>query len=361
MFYHLIYQWHTHLSFLNVFHYISVRAAFAAITAFFLTIVIGKWMIERLKHFKATQVVRRDGPEKHLVKEGTPTMGGLIMIVVFGITMLLWGRFDNPYVYIVYASVLWYGGVGFFDDFMKLRVGSKGISALQKLTLQIVGAFGIVLAYVYYTNLEFRCLTCISVPFVKNPLVLPLWLFAIVAAIVIAGWSNAVNLTDGLDGLAAGLSMFVFATFTVLAYVIGNYKLTSYLFLLYVPQASELTVICSAFFGVMLGFLWFNSYPATVFMGDVGSLMLGGTIGTISVLLKQEILLFIVGLVFIIELFSVIIQVTSYKMTKKRVFMMAPLHHHFELKGVSEPKIIVRFWILAIIILMFTLSTLKLR
>ncbi len=361
MFYHIVYQWHVYISFLNVFRYISVRAAFAAITAFAVTLIAGKYIIEKLKKLKVGQVIRPDGPQKHLSKEGTPTMGGIIIIIAFFTSMLLWARFDDTYTYYILVSVAWFGLIGFLDDYLKLKIGTKGLSIQNKLILQFIGAFIIVLLYVFLEKGGFKCLTCISIPFIKYPITLAMWFYVVFTAFVIASWSNAVNLTDGLDGLAAGIALFVYATFGVMAYIIGNSRLSEYLLLIYVAKSSEITVVCSAFVGTLLGFLWFNTYPAEVFMGDVGSLMLGGVIGTISVLIKQEILLLLVGGIFVIELFSVILQVTSFKLTKKRIFMMAPLHHHFELKGISEPKIIIRFWIVTIIILLFTLSTLKLR
>jgi phospho-N-acetylmuramoyl-pentapeptide-transferase len=361
MFYHLIYPLHVHLSFLNVFRYITVRAAFAAITAFVITLLIGKFVIAKLKEMSVTQVIREEGPKKHLEKKGTPTMGGIMMLFSFVVSMAFWARFDNSFTYIVLFSVVWFAGVGFIDDYMKLKVGTRGLKSLHKLLLQFLGAGLIISAYLYSEGKTFQYATYLNIPFIKNPVQLAGWLFFAFAATIIAGWSNAVNLTDGLDGLASGLSLFVFATFVVMAYIIGNSKLSEYLLIMHVAKASEVTVACAAFSGALLGFLWFNAYPAQVFMGDTGSLMLGGLIGTVAVLIKQELLLLIVGIIFVVELASVVLQVTSFKMTKKRIFAMAPLHHHFQVKGMAEPKIIVRFWILAIIVLLFTLSTLKLR
>lgn len=361
MFYHLIYPLHVHLSFLNVFRYITVRAAFAAITAFVITLLIGKFVIAKLKEMSVTQVIREEGPKKHLEKKGTPTMGGIMMLISFLVSIGLWGRFDNEFIYIIIFSVLWFAFTGFLDDYMKLKVGTRGLKSWHKLLLQFAGAAVIVAGYMISEGKTFAYANYINVPFMKSPVQLAPWLFAVFAAFIIAGWSNAVNLTDGLDGLASGLSLFVFATFVVMAYIIGNVKLSEYLLIMHVAKSAEVTVACAAFAGCLLGFLWFNAYPAQVFMGDTGSLMLGGLIGTIAVLIKQELLLLIVGIIFVIELASVVLQVTSFKMTKKRIFAMAPLHHHFQVKGMSEPKIIVRFWILAIIVLLFTLSTLKLR
>jgi phospho-N-acetylmuramoyl-pentapeptide-transferase len=361
MFYHLIYPLHVYISFLNVFRYITVRAAFAAITAFVITVLIGKAVIAKLKAMSVTQVIREDGPKKHLEKKGTPTMGGLLMLVSLLVSIGLWGRFDNGYIFIILFSILWFAFVGFMDDYLKLKIGARGLSSGPKFLMQVLGAAVIMAAYVYINGKTFAYTSFINIPFVKNPIQLPVWFFVIFGILIISGWSNAVNLTDGLDGLASGLSLFVFVTFVAMAYIIGNAKLAEYLLIMHVAQAAEVAVACAAFTGAILGFLWFNAYPADVFMGDTGSLMLGGAIGTMAVLIKQEMLLLIVGIIFVVELASVVLQVTSFKMTKKRIFAMAPLHHHFQAKGMSEPKIIVRFWILAIIVLLFTLSTLKLR
>jgi phospho-N-acetylmuramoyl-pentapeptide-transferase len=361
MFYHLIYPLHTFFSFLNVFRYITVRAAFAAITAFVISLLIGKAMIAMLKGMSVTQVIREEGPKEHLKKKGTPTMGGLIMLISFTLSLILWGRFDNNYTYIIMFATFWYALIGFIDDYRKLKVGTKGLSAGWKLLLQFAGAFIIMVMYLVFTEKTFAYTTFLNIPFVKNPVNMPVWLYIIFTMFIIAGWSNAVNFTDGMDGLASGLSLFVFATFLVMSYIIGNIKISEYLLIMHVAKAAELTVICAAFIGAILGFLWFNAYPAEIFMGDIGALMLGGVIGTIAVLIKQELLLLIVGIIFVAEVASVIIQVGSFKLTGKRVFKMAPLHHHFQLNGTAEPKLIIRFWIVALIVLLFTLSTLKLR
>ncbi len=361
MFYHLVYPLHVLYSFLNVFRYITVRAAFAAITAFAISLLIGKAMIAMLRKMSVTQVIREDGPKEHLKKKGTPTMGGLIMLAAFLGSMLLWGRFDNNYTYIVLFAAVWFALIGFLDDYLKLKVGTKGLSAGWKLLMQFAGAFAVVAMYLTFTDKTFAYTTFLNIPFIKNPVDMPVWLYIVFTMLIIAGWSNAVNFTDGMDGLASGLSLFVFATFVVMSYMIGNIKMSEYLLIMHVAKAAEVTVICAAFTGAILGFLWFNTYPAEVFMGDIGALMLGGVIGTIAVLIKQELLLLIVGVIFVAEVASVILQVCSFKLTGKRIFKMAPLHHHFQLKGTSEPKIIIRFWIAALIVLLFTLSTLKLR
>ncbi|MCX7697847.1 MAG: phospho-N-acetylmuramoyl-pentapeptide-transferase [Candidatus Goldbacteria bacterium] len=361
MFYHLIYPLHEYISFFNIFRYITVRAAFAAITAFIIAVLIGKFVINKLKKYRVIQVIREDGPQKHLEKKGTPTMGGILIFISFIISLALWVRFDNSYVYIILFSVFWFFIIGLIDDLLKLKIGTKGLTVKRKLFLQFLGSFLIILLYLKFTSNTFAFKTYINIPFIKTPFLLNMWIYIVFAMLVIASWSNAVNLTDGLDGLAAGLCFVIFITLTVLPYLIGNIKTSNYLLIMYVAQSSELVVVCAAMAGALLGFLWFNTYPAEVFMSDTGSLMLGGPIGTVAVLIKQEILLLIIGIIFVVEVLSVILQIASYKITKKRIFAMAPLHHHFQLKGISEPKIIIRFWIIAIIILLFTLSTLKLR
>ena len=290
MFYHLIYPLHVHLSFLNVFKYITVRAAFAAITAFLVMLIIGEVTIRLLRKKGIVQEIRKDGPKKHTrSKRGIPTMGGIMMIIAFFVSILLWGRFDSDYIYIVSFAVLWFGFIGFLDDYLKLKIGTKGLSAKGKLILQFLGGFIITAVYIYFNRAENAMITHLNVPFIKQPFYLPVWIYGAFTALVIVGWSNAVNLTDGLDGLASGLSLFVFATLLVLAYIIGNIKMSDYLLIMYIAKSSELTIICAALAGAVLGFLWFNSYPAQVFMGDVGALMLGGVVGTIAVLIKQEI------------------------------------------------------------------------
>ena len=287
-------------------------------------------------------------------------MGAFIMIIPLLISIALWARFESEYILIALFAIIWFAGVGFLDDYLKLKLGSKGLDGKLKLALQFFGA-AVVLFIYWKFNQDFKYVFHVNVPFLKNPFELHAAVYVIFGMLIIAGWSNAVNLTDGLDGLAAGLTLFVFVTLVILAYIIGNVKMSEYLLLMNVGKSAELTVVCAAMVGAILGFLWFNAYPAQVFMGDMGSLMLGGVVGTMAVLIKQEILMLIVGLIFVVEVFSVILQVTSYKMTKKRIFRMAPLHHHFQLKGISEPKIIIRFWIVAIMVLLLTLATLKLR
>ncbi len=362
MLYNWLFSLSEHISFFNVFRYITVRSVLAAITAFLIVIICGNYFIKILKNRNIIQKIREDGPKKHIIeKKNIPTMGGILIYLAVIISCVFWCKLDNNYIHIVLFSATWFAAVGFLDDYLKLKIGSGGLSAKSKLFLQLLGSFFIVLLFYKLNETTFKYVNYVNIPFIKYPFYLPVWIFFIFAILIIAGWSNAVNLTDGLDGLATGLSIFVFATFIVLTYVIGNLKTSQYLLIMHIPKSSELTIVCSAFIGALLGFLWYNAYPAQMFMGDVGSLMLGGIIGTLAVLIKQELLLFIVGIVFIVELFSVVLQVISYRIVKKRIFKMAPLHHHFQLKGVSEPKIIIRFWIIAIITLLLTLSTLKLR
>lgn len=358
MLYHIFYPLASDLKILNIFKYLTFRTIYAMITALIVCFVLGPWIIRRLEGLQARQVIRTDGPESHLEKQGTPTMGGLIILAAIVIPTLLWSDLRNSYVWITLTILGGYGLIGFVDDYKKVvEKNPKGLSARQKMFWQVLLA-GSVAVYLYLSP-GFN--EMLYVPFFKNfhP---DLGIFFIpFAALVIVGASNAVNLTDGLDGLAIGPVAINAATYMLFAYVAGHATLSSYLQIPRVPGAGELAVICGAMVGAGLGFLWFNSYPAEVFMGDVGSLSLGGALGIIAVLTKQEILLVIVGGIFVVEALSVIFQVGSYKYRGKRIFRMAPIHHHFELKGVAEPKIIVRFWIITIILALVAISTLKMR
>ncbi|CAH2032247.1 phospho-N-acetylmuramoyl-pentapeptide-transferase [Trichlorobacter ammonificans] len=358
MLYHIFYPLASDLKILNIFKYLTFRTIYAMITALIVCFVLGPWIIRKLEGLRARQVIRTDGPESHLEKQGTPTMGGLIILAAIVIPTLLWADLRNSYVWITLTILGGYGLIGFVDDYKKVvEKNPKGLSARQKMFWQVVLAGGVAV-YLYLTP-GFN--EMLYVPFFKNfhP---DLGIFFIpFAALVIVGASNAVNLTDGLDGLAIGPVAINAATYMLFAYIAGHATLSSYLQIPRVPGAGELAVICGAMVGAGLGFLWFNSYPAEVFMGDVGSLSLGGTLGIIAVLTKQEILLVIVGGIFVVEALSVIFQVGSYKYRGKRIFRMAPIHHHFELKGVAEPKIIVRFWIITIILALVAISTLKMR
>ena len=361
MLYHLLYPLHTELSVLNVVQYITVRTAAASLTAFLLALLLGPWLIRVLRAFQIGQVIRGDGPQSHRAKEGTPTMGGLLILGAAVTATLLWADLRNQYVWTAVLATLAFGLIGFIDDYLKVTRGSHhGLRPLHKAALQcVVGAavgIGLLLLTqqgLYSTQLVF--------PFFEGLSLELGWLYVPFAMFVLVAASNAVNLTDGLDGLAIGVFTVAAVAFTALAYVAGHAVIAEYLLLLRFPPAGELSVFCGALVGAGLGFLWYNSYPADIIMGDVGSLALGGALGTVALLIKQELLLPIVGAVFVIETLSVIIQVGSFKLTGQRVFRMAPLHHHFELIGWSEPKVISRFMILAIIFAMFSLTTLKLR
>lgn len=358
MLYHLLYPLAGSVKLFNVFKYLTFRTIYAMITALVLCFIIGPWVIKKLEGLQARQVIRTDGPESHLKKQGTPTMGGVLILAAIVVPTLLWADLTNSYVWLTLFVIVGYGILGFVDDYKKVvEKNPKGLSPRQKMFWQILmgGAVGIVL----YTMSGFS--TDIYFPLFKR--IHPdLGIFYIpFATLVIVGASNAVNLTDGLDGLAIGPVAINAATYLLFSYIAGNAKLSTYLQIPYVPGAGELAVVCGAMVGAGLGFLWYNSYPAEVFMGDVGSLSLGGGLGALAVITKQEILLVIVGGIFVIEALSVIFQVGSYKYRGKRIFRMAPIHHHFELKGVAEPKIIVRFWIITIILALVAISTLKLR
>jgi phospho-N-acetylmuramoyl-pentapeptide-transferase len=360
---YLLYPLHTYATIFNVTRYITFRTAAASLTALALSLALGPWMIRKLRDFQIGQVIRQEGPQSHRAKAGTPTMGGLLILTSALVPTLLWADLSNPYVWIAVLATAAFGGVGFIDDYLKIvRRSHHGLLPRYKMGGQIIVALAVGVAVLllsqqnpplYNTRLIF--------PFFKN-LIPDLGSFYIIfSVLVLVGASNAVNLTDGLDGLAISTFAVSAAAFTALAYVTGHAVLAQYLLLVRFAPAGELTVFCGALVGASLGFLWYNSYPADIFMGDVGSLALGGALGTVAILIKQELLLPIVGGVFVIEALSVIIQVASFKLTGQRVFKMAPIHHHFELIGWSEPKVIARFLIMAIIFALFSLTTLKLR
>ena len=358
MLFHLFYPLASNLKILNIFKYLTFRTIYAMITALIVCFVLGPWIIRKLEGLQARQVIRTDGPESHLEKQGTPTMGGLIILSAIIVPTLLWADLTNVYVWLTLFIIIGYGLIGFMDDYLKVvKKNTKGLSARQKMFWQVLLA-GSVAVFLYITP-GFN--EMLYVPFFKNFHPDLGILFIPFVTLVIVGASNAVNLTDGLDGLAIGPVAINAATYMLFAYIAGHATLSAYLQIPRVVGAGELAVICGAMVGAGLGFLWFNSYPAEVFMGDVGSLSLGGTLGVIAVLTKQEILLVIVGGIFVIEALSVIFQVGSYKYRGKRIFRMAPIHHHFELKGVAEPKIIVRFWIITTILALVAISTLKMR
>ena len=344
----------------NVFSYLTLRAILAALTALLISLLVGPAMIRKLAEHQVGQRVRSDGPQTHLSKAGTPTMGGALILVAIVAATLLWADLANRFVWIVLAVTVAFGLIGFWDDYLKLVVGdSRGLIARYKYFWQSVAGLGAAVAL--YATAKTPIETTLIVPFFKN-VVVPLGpLFIVLAYFVIVGSSNAVNLTDGLDGLAIMPAVLVAGALGVFAYASGNLVFAGYLGIPYIAGTGEVLVICAAIFGAGLGFLWFNTYPAQVFMGDIGALALGAALGVIAVIVRQEIVLFVMGGVFVMETVSVILQVGSFKLRGKRIFRMAPIHHHFELKGWAEPKVIVRFWIITVILVLVGLATLKLR
>ena len=359
MLYHLLYPLHTSISVFNVFRYITFRTIYASLTAFLICFLLGPTVIRKLSQLQIGQYIREDGPQTHHKKAGTPTMGGTLVIFSTVVSTLLWTNLNNRYVWIVILVTVGYGAIGFVDDYlMQIKKQSKGLSGRNKFLLQTVLA--IIIGSLVYFSPGFS--SSITVPFFKKVSPDLGWGYILFAAFVIIATSNAVNLTDGLDGLAIGPLIIASSTYMVFAYVAGHIKIANYLQINYISGSGEIAVFCGTLAGAGLGFLWFNTYPAQIFMGDVGSLSLGAAIGTVAVITKQEILLTIVGGLFVIETLSVIFQVGFFKMTHgRRIFRMAPLHHHFELKGWPEPKVIVRFWIIAIALALLSMSTLKLR
>jgi len=354
-----LYSLHTTFSFFNVFRYITFRSIFAAITALLICLLFGSRMIQKLRGMQIGQQIREDGPQSHFGKKGTPTMGGLLIIFSVVIATLLWTNLANIYIWLVLLVALGFGLIGFMDDYSKLKgKSSRGLSGKIRLLVEIVIALFV--SVVLYLKPEFN--SQVTIPFFKTVLPDIGWGYVLLSTFIIVGAANAVNLTDGLDGLAIGPVTICFATYLLFAYFAGNIKVAHYLQIMHVPGAGELAIFCGALVGAGLGFLWFNAYPAEIFMGDVGSLSLGGALGAVAIMTKQEILLAIVGGLFVVETFSVIFQVGYFKMTGgKRILRMAPLHHHFELKGWAEPKVIVRFWIISILLALLAVSTLKLR
>jgi phospho-N-acetylmuramoyl-pentapeptide-transferase len=362
MLYHLLYPLHEQFAVFNVVRYITFRAAAATLTALLLSLFLGPRFIATLRRLSVGQNIRDVGPASHQIKAGTPTMGGLLILSALLVPTLLWANLENAYVWLVSLTTLAFGAIGFADDFLKVRRRRNlGLTARTKFLLQVLVAAlaGAVLAWGLPRSYGFA--PTLTFPFFKDLVINLGLLYVPFVAFILVGSSNAVNLTDGLDGLAIGATLVAAATYTIFSYVAGNSRLAGYLQVAYVPGVGEVAVFCAALVGAALGFLWWNAHPAQVFMGDVGSLAIGGAIGSVAVLAKQEILLALVGGLFVLEALSVIIQVASFKMTGRRVFRMAPLHHHFELQGWAEPKIIVRFWILSILFALLSLSTLKLR
>ena len=360
----------------RIFRYVTFRTAFASLTALFMGLIIGPAIIRQLREFQIGQYIREEGPKAHQRKAGTPTMGGVLIVIAIVVPTLLWADLSNPYVWMAVMSTLAFGAIGFADDYIKVvHRRNLGLTGRTKLLLQFLTACAVGVSLVLLTATR-QYSTHLMVPFFKQfrpdlafeslrhyPHIW--WLaftpFVVFVMLVLVGASNAVNLTDGLDGLAIGCTVIAAGALTVLTYVSGHSKFAEYLALQEMPAVAEVTIFCGAMVGSSLGFLWYNAHPAEIFMGDVGSLALGGAIGTVAVIIKQELLLPFIGGIFVIEALSVIMQVGSYKLRKKRIFKMAPIHHHFELAGWSESKIIIRFWILALVFALFALTTLKLR
>ncbi len=359
MFLEFIYPLVKYFTPLNVFQYLTFRGAYAALTALLICFVFGPKIIEALRRLKIGQSIRDDGPQTHLKKGGTPTMGGVLILTAVVAAVLLWQDFGSFKVWLTLGAFIGFAAIGFMDDYLKVtRHNSEGISAKAKLIGQFAVSITVVLILYFFGD---EGMTDLYIPFFKNPVIhMGVWWIPF-AVILMVGESNAVNLTDGLDGLAIGLVMLVFITLSILTYLSGRADFSAYLGIPYITGAGELTVFCMAVTGACIGFLWFNAHPAEVFMGDVGSLSLGGLIATVSLIIKKEILILVIGGVFVLEAASVIIQVLSYKIRKKRVFKMAPLHHHFELSGWAETKVVIRFWILGGLFAIIALSTLKIQ
>lgn len=363
MFYHIFLPFVNRFTVLNIFRYITFRAGYSMLTALLIAFFLGPWIIRLLKKWHISEIIREDGPKSHLAKKGTPTMGGLIIVGAIVIPTLLWARLDNYYVIMTLFATVWMGTVGFIDDYLKVKLHlSKGLVAKYKLVGQIL--LGCIIGSVlYFNNMndQYRIMTLI--PFFKNYVLnySHWYIYIPMVTLVITATSNAVNLTDGLDGLAIGLSAIAAGTYAIICYIMGRVTTADYLSVFYISGCGELTVLCLAIVGASLGFLWYNFHPAKVFMGDTGALALGGAIGTLAIISKTEILLIIIGGVFVLEVLSVIIQVASYKFRHKRVFKMAPIHHHYELKGWAEETVVVRFWIVGFLFAVIALTTFKIR
>ncbi|HEX9113087.1 MAG TPA: phospho-N-acetylmuramoyl-pentapeptide-transferase [Nitrospirota bacterium] len=360
MLYYLLYPLRDKFVGFNVFRYITFRSAGAVLTALIVSFLLGPAVIAWLRRLKVGQHVRNDGPQTHLTKQGTPTMGGLLILAALVSSVILWSDLANKYVWVVLFATLAFGGIGFWDDYLKVvKKRSTGLRAFQKFGLQIMASLAI--AFFLYFDKSDPNSTILSLPFMKQLFLDLGWFYLPFVVIVIVGSSNAVNLTDGLDGLAIGLVGIASTANAVIVYLGGNRVIANYLNILYIPGSGELAIFCGAMLGASLGFLWYNAHPAEVFMGDVGSLSLGGALGTLAVVTKHELILIIVGGIFVAETVSVMLQVASYKLTGKRIFKMAPIHHHFEQIGWPESKVIVRFWVVGIILALVSIGSLKLR
>ena len=376
LYYLLFHTLQKYFSPLNVFRYITVRTVYASLTGMFLAFVFGPWLIRQLRALQIGQYIREEGPQDHKKKAGTPTMGGVLIVLSTAVPTLLWADLGNAFVWLALFALLAFAAIGFVDDYAKVsKQRNLGLTSAKKFTLQVLVSLVCGIALLVLATWS-KYSTQLMIPFFKRvhpdlvihslmatPHIWPIAFvpFLFFVSLVIAGASNAVNLTDGLDGLAIGCTVIAAGALTVLTYVSSNFRWANYLEIQYIPGVGELTVFCGALVGASLGFLWYNAHPAEIFMGDVGSLSLGGTLGVIAVIIKQEILLFFIGGIFVVEAMSVILQVGSFKLRGKRIFRMAPIHHHFELLGWSESKVIVRFWIVALVFALFALTTLKLR
>ncbi len=359
MFLKFLYPLVERLSFLNIFRYITFRGAYAAITALLLCFILGPWVIRKLRALKAgANSVREDTPKTHLAKAGTPSMGGVLIVFAVVVSALLWMDLDNLYTWTLLLTILGFGSLGFVDDFLKMSARKKGISIGVKFGGQIIAAAAVVIILYLTRGPE---ATLLYVPFFKTPVADLSWAYIPFAVVLMVGYSNAVNFTDGLDGLATGLVIMVGISLSVIAYISGRMDWAEFLFVPYVKGAGEIMIFCLAVTGAAVGFLWFNSHPAEVIMGDTGSLAFGGIFGVVAMILKKEVLLFIIGGVFVLELLSVVIQILSFRLFGKRVFKMAPLHHHFELSGWAESKVVTRLWILGGLFAILGLSTLKIQ
>ncbi len=344
----------------NVFQYLTMRSILGVLTALLIALIVGPRMIRYLSSYNIGQTVRNDGPESHFSKAGTPTMGGALILVAIVVSTVLWSDLSSRFVWVVLFVTVGFGAIGWVDDYRKIVFGnSKGLSARSKYFWQSV--IGLTTALALFHTAKFPIETQLIIPFIKNIIIDLGWLYVVLTYFVIVGSSNAVNLTDGLDGLAILPTVLVGGALGVFAYLTGNFNFSSYLGIPYVPGVGEMVVFCGAIVGSGLGFLWFNTYPAQVFMGDVGALALGAALGAIAVIVRQELVLFIMGGIFVVETISVVLQVASFKLTGRRIFKMAPLHHHYELKGWPEPRIIVRFWIITVVLVLIGLASLKIR
>ncbi len=362
MFFHLLYPLHDQWSILNVFQYISFRAAYATVTALLISFIFGNWVISKLESMQIGETIRSDGPQHHSAKAGTPTMGGVLVLAAIVVPTLLWADLTSRFVQLALAGTVWMGIIGFIDDYLKvIKKRPKGMIGRFKMVGQI--SYGLLLGLILVLDPGApEIATSTSVPFFKDVLFNFGFLYIPLVIVVVTGTSNAVNLADGLDGLAIGLSALAFAGFAILSYLSGNTIFADYLNIVYLPGAGELTIYCGAVVGAGLGFLWYNAHPARIFMGDTGSLALGGALGTVAILVKREFLLVVIGGMFVIEALSVMLQVLYFRWRKgERLFRMAPLHHHFELAGWSETQVVVRFWIIGILLLLVSISSIKLQ